>query len=70
MAVIRNDELRSLSEKELNEKLTEFGAEIRNQKAKTSAGGLADNPGKLSEMKKVVARIKTIAKEKNYKINE
>ena len=41
---------------------------ITSQNAKLAAGGMADNPGKLAEMKKVFARIKTIAKEKNYKI--
>jgi len=68
MVVIRTSELRSLSEKELNSKLAEMDKEITSQNAKLAAGGMADNPGKLAEMKKVVARIKTISKEKNYNI--
>jgi|TARA_Y100000310_G_C20685603_1_gene818729 large subunit ribosomal protein L29 len=70
MAVIRTNEIRTLSEKELNAKLVEMEKEITGQNAKLAAGGMADNPGKLAEMKKVVARIKTIAKEKKFKINE
>lgn len=70
MAIIRNSELRALGEKEMNEKLAEISKEITGQSAKLAAGGIADNPGKLSEMKKVIARIKTIAQEKKYKLNE
>lgn len=68
MVVIRTSELRALTEKELKKKLAEMEKEITGQNAKLAAGGMADNPGKLAEMKKVAARIKTIAKEKNYNI--
>jgi len=68
MVVIRTSELRTLTEKEIRKKLAEMEKEITGQNAKLAAGGMADNPGKLAEMKKVVARIKTIAKEKNYNI--
>ncbi len=64
MAVIRTNDLRTLSEKELDKKLVEMRKEITSQRAKIAAGGTPDNPGKLAEMKKLVARIKTIAKEK------
>ena len=70
MAVLRTRELKTMSEKELRQKLDEMEKEIKSQRAKIAAGGLADNPGKLSEMRKVVARIKTIAKEKKYKSYE
>jgi large subunit ribosomal protein L29 len=67
MAVIRTSELRSMTEKELSAKLTEIEKEITSQNAKLAAGGMADNPGKLAEMKKIVARIKTISKEKKIR---
>ena len=68
MAIIRTNDLRVMKEKELKDKLAEFDKEITSQNAKLAAGGIADNPGKLSEMKKIIARIKTIAKEKKYNI--
>jgi ribosomal protein L29 len=43
--------------------------ELLTEYTKLSAGGVAENAGKLSEMKKTIARIKTIGGIKGYKIN-
>lgn len=70
MAVIRIRELRNMSQKDLNEKLADIRKEVMSERAKIATGGLPDNPGKLAEMRKVIARIKTITVEKGYKIDE
>ena len=68
MAVIRKNELKEMPEAELREKLNELRQELMSQNAKISSGGLPDNPGKLGEIKRTIARIHTIAGEKGYKI--
>ena len=70
MAVLRKSEVRELGEKEVQEKLDTIHAEIASEQAKISSGNVPDNPGKLAELKRTVARIKTIAKEKGYNIHD
>jgi large subunit ribosomal protein L29 len=68
VAVVRKNELKELAEAELREKLNELRQELMSQNAKIASGGLPDNPGKLGEIKRTIARIYTIAGEKGYKI--
>jgi large subunit ribosomal protein L29 len=69
MAVLRKNELRDMGAAEMREKVQELYSEIMSERAKISSGGLPDNPGKLNSMKKAIARIKTIAGEKGYKLD-
>ena len=61
------NELRELKPEELNERLEELRTELFNlrfQKAKN----LIDRPDRLREVRREIARIHTIAKEKEQKI--
>ena len=70
MAILKRKELRELEEKELKEKLESLQQELRTERAKMATGGVPDNPGKMREVKKTIARLNTIAGERGYHLNE
>ena len=67
MAIIRKNELVQMDEKTLNEKLTELKMELIKINAQISMGTLPENPGRIKEIRKTIARILTLLhkKEKN-----
>jgi large subunit ribosomal protein L29 len=50
---------------ELQNKLEELQAEHANNISKSAAAGIYENPGKIKELKRTIARVKTIINEKN-----
>ena len=60
MAILRTGEIRDMSERERAEELEELETELLNAKAVQAAGGAPENPGRISELRKTIARIKTI----------
>jgi len=68
MAIIRTSKLRELSDAEMQSKLFEFQKELNAERGLLAAGGRASNTGKVSELKKSVARILTIQHEKKLGI--
>lgn len=67
MAIIRKKELRSLDAGKLEEKVREFRLELAKEKANVDVGSNISSPGRIREIKKTVARIRTIQKEKGGK---
>ena len=63
MAILRSKEIRSLGKKDLDKKLKELKLELTKEKGKIDVGGVVDNPGRMKEIKKTIARILTIKKE-------
>lgn len=63
MAILKTDEIRSMSESELKEKMSDLKKEIVEERGQIETGGFADNPGRIKEMKKTIARIKTVLNE-------
>jgi large subunit ribosomal protein L29 len=53
-----------MSEKELDEKLRELKLELSKDIASSRVGGRVKNPGRIREIRRTIARIKTITKEK------
>jgi len=64
MAILRVKDIRKLSEKELNDKLKELNLELSKERANIEIGASASSPGRLGEIRRAIARIKTIQKEK------
>ena len=56
-------ELRTLSDEELNSRITEAKKELFDLRLKQSTGSL-EKPSKIRELRKNVARMKTILKER------
>jgi large subunit ribosomal protein L29 len=64
VAVIRKKEIRSLSKSELDEKLGQLKAELSRERAAIASSTRAENPGRVRELRRTIARILTITHEK------
>lgn len=63
MSLLKIKELRELSNEQLEGKITESKKELFNLRMKQSTGTL-DKPSKINELRKDVARMKTILRER------
>jgi len=68
MAIVRVSELRQMEVEVLKNKLAELKNELRIDKGHVSSGGKASNPGRIKEVRRSIARILTILKEKGVKV--
>jgi large subunit ribosomal protein L29 len=64
MAIIRSGEIRQLSDVELQEQTEKLRIELIQHYGKVSAGGSTENPGRIRELRRTVARLLT---EKNQR---
>ena len=64
MAIYKTKELRAMAKEELNEKLQQLETELSKEKGAVASGTKPENPGKIKEVRKTIARIITIKKEK------
>lgn len=65
MAILRSNEIRKMNTNERQEELDKILMELIRERAIASAGGAPESPGKMKEIKRTIARIKTIQTEKN-----
>ncbi|SDM59168.1 large subunit ribosomal protein L29 [Halogranum gelatinilyticum] len=63
MAILYPDEIRDMTPAEREAEVEELETELLNTKAVQAAGGAPENPGRVKELKKTIARIKTIQQE-------
>lgn len=63
---MKANELRSLSDKELNEKLAELKSELFNLHFQLAINQL-DNPGRIKSVKRDIARVKTVIRANEIK---
>ena len=63
MAILHTQEIRDMTPAEREAELEDIETELLNAKAVKAAGGAPDNPGRISELRRTVARIKTIQRE-------
>jgi len=59
MAIIKKNEFGQMNEKSLNDKLVELKKELMKYNSQRSSGTPPDNPGRVREVKKTIARIYT-----------
>ena len=60
---LKNNELRNLSTEELNKKISEYKEELFNLRFSQATGSL-EKPARIKELRKLVARMKTILRER------
>ena len=65
MAILRSEEIRDMTPAERQAELEDLETELLNAKAVQAAGGAPENPGRLGELKRTIARIKTIQREED-----
>lgn len=63
MAILHPDEIRDMTAAEREVELEELETELLNVKAQQAAGGMPESPGRMGELKRTIARIKTIQTE-------
>jgi len=63
MAILRTQEVRDMTPAERESELEELETELLNEKAVKAAGGAPENPGRIGELRRTIARIKTIQNE-------
>lgn len=63
MAILYPEEIRDMTPAEREAEVDELRTELLNTKAVQAAGGAPENPGRVKELKKTIARIKTIQQE-------
>ena len=64
MAIIKIKELRSMDDKTIATRLTELRNELISLNAQVAMGTAPENPGKIKEIKRTIARILTVQKQK------
>ncbi len=63
MAILRCEEVRKMNVTEQSEELDKLKQELIRERAIASAGGAPESPGRIREIRRTIARIKTIQKE-------
>lgn len=67
MAILKLKKLREMSDEELKKKLDELRLELLNVRGKIRAHMAPDNPGRVREIRKTIARILTVLRERGIK---
>ena len=59
MAIFRAKDVRQLSDVELQEQMGKIRLELIQHNGKVSAGGATENPGRIKEIRRTIARMMT-----------
>ena len=70
MAILKMRKARELGEKELSEKLKELYLELSKEMASSEIGGAVKNPGRIREIRRTIARIKTVSNDDQKRRNK
>ena len=68
MAIIKTSKIREMTDAEMSAKLYEFQKELNSERGKLASGGRTSNPGKISELRRCVARVLTVTQERKLGI--
>ena len=63
MTLVKNNEIRELTNEEITKKIEEYKEELFNLRFNQATGNL-ENPARIRELRKLVARMKTILRER------
>ncbi|MEM2093680.1 MAG: 50S ribosomal protein L29 [Candidatus Bathyarchaeia archaeon] len=64
MPFLRIKEIREMTEEQRAERLSELQVELMKLKALSKAGGAVENPARIREIRRAIARILTVQKER------
>lgn len=64
MSIFRMEEIRKMGEQERQEELESLMKDLLHERGMIATGGAPDNPGRIGEIRKAIARIKTVRGEK------
>lgn len=66
MPIIRLREIREMTLEERAKKLSEFRTELLRLRTMIKAGGAVENPARIRELRKAIARILTVENEQKF----
>lgn len=67
MAILRIKDIRSMSSAERKQKLLELRNELAKMMATVKSGGAVENPGRIRELRRAIARILTVEREEQMR---
>ena len=70
MPIIRVKEMRDMNSEERTKRLNELRTELVRLKTMIEAGGTVENPARIRELRKTIARILTIENEEGLSISK
>lgn len=59
------DEIREMDSTELKDQISDLQQELVQERGQIEVGGFSENPGRLGEMRKTIARMKTVLNERS-----
>lgn len=65
MTILHTSEVRDMTPAEREAELEDLETELLNAESVKAAGGMPDNPGRIKELRRTIARIKTIQNEED-----
>lgn len=63
MPILRKKDMRTMSSEDRKKKLTELQTELARLRTMSKAGGAVENPARIRELRKTIARVLTIEHE-------
>ena len=66
---MKNSEIRALTNEEIMNKIAEYKEELFNLRFSQATGNL-EKPARINELRKLVARMKTILRERDLEVKE
>ncbi|MFZ2070034.1 MAG: 50S ribosomal protein L29 [Halobacteriota archaeon] len=63
MSIFRIEDIRRMSEKERGEELESLRSDLMREQGVIATGGAPENPGRVGEIRRTIARIKTVESE-------
>ena len=63
MAILRMSQIREMSPDERDRRLDEMKTELSKLRTMINAGGSVENPGRVRELRKTIARLMTVIRE-------
>lgn len=67
MPILRIEKIRDMSSEEREERLNDMRAELLRLKTMIKAGGTVEDPARIKEMRKTIARILTVENEQKLR---
>jgi len=64
MAIFKIDEIRNMSEEEIAEELRKLESDLVRERGIVVAGGAPEKPGRIKDIRRTIARIKTVQQER------
>ncbi len=66
MPILRKKDIRMMGSEDRKKKLTELQTELVRLKTMSKAGGAVENPARMRELRKTIARVLTIEHEEKF----